>query len=428
MRKRGERYGVVMSHPPLDLAAVRSRFPGLARRGGDRTAVFFDGPAGSQVPASVAAAMSHYLLHTNANHGGCFAPSVETDEATAAARRAAALWFGADDAEEVVFGANMTTLTFHLARALARTWRPGEEVVVTDSDHDANVMPWVLAARDAGCHVQRIAVRPDTTLDLDDARRKIGPKTRLCAVGAASNLSGTIHPVAEIAELAARHGALTFVDAVHSAPHLCTDVRAWGADFVACSAYKFFGPHLGLLWGRRALLEELETYKVRPAPAHGAEKWQTGTANFEAIVGTHAAIEYVAELGDHGRSTPAHDRRSALRAAFGRIGAHEQALAARLLDGLARLPDVRVVGLADPAQVARRCATVSLVAGRRPPAELARELADRHVHCWAGNSYAVALSQALGLEPHGVLRLGMLHYNTADEVDHVLHLLGELLG
>ena len=415
-------------HRPLDVPTLRQQFPGLQRRGGAQQAVFFDGPAGSQVPHGVAAAMTHYLLHENGNHGGTFSTSVATDAMVHAARLAAADLFGADDPEEVVFGANMTTLTFHLARALARTWRPGEEVVVTDSDHDANVMPWVLAARDAGCRVQHIAVRPDASLDLHDAEQKIGPRTRLVAVGAASNLSGSIHPVARLAELARAHGALTFVDAVHYAPHLRMDVRRFGADFVACSAYKFFGPHAGLLWGRRALLEEIEAYKVRPAAAHGAEKWQTGTANFEAIVGVHAAIEYLAELGHQHAAAPPADRRAALDVAFHTIEVHERALCAQLLRGLAAIPGVQVVGIADPERVRERCPTVSFTHARHTPAELAQALADRHIHCWAGNSYAVALSTALGLEPNGVLRLGMLHYNTADEVACVLAALRDLLA
>lgn len=421
-----------MTLRPLDVAAVRRRFPGLdrpgaARHGGEhRTAVFFDGPAGSQVPTAVADAVRDTLLHGNANHGGLFATSRATDAMVDAARAACADFVGADDREEIVFGQNMTTLTFHLARQLARTWRPGEEVVVTDSDHDANVMPWVLAARDAGCHVQRIAVRPDASLDLHDAERKIGPKTRLVAVGAASNLSGTIHPVARIAELARRHGALTFVDAVHYAPHLPIDVARLGCDFLACSAYKFFGPHLGVLWGRRALLEEIAADKVRPSPDHGGEKWQTGTANFEGIAGTLAAIDYLQQLGHELGGPP--ERRPALLAAFAAIEAHERALCSELLRGLATLPDVRVVGIADPLRVRERCPTVSFTSTRLRPAALAQKLADEHVFCWSGNSYALALTQALGLEPDGVLRLGLLHYNTLEEVAFVVERLRALLG
>jgi cysteine desulfurase family protein (TIGR01976 family) len=404
----------------FDAAAVRRQFPALARRDGERTAVFFDGPAGSQVPHGVAHTMMQYLMRDNANHGGSFATSRATDAMVHEARVAFTDFVGGDDPEEIVFGANMTTLALHLARSLAKTWRPGEEIVVTDSDHDANVMPWVLAARDAGCHVQRINVRPDASLDLDDAARKITGKARLVAVGAASNLSGTIHPVAKIAELARARGALTFVDAVHLAPHARIDVRRLGCDFLACSAYKFFGPHVGVLWGRRVLLEETAAYKVRPAADHGAEKWQTGTANFEGIAGAAAAVNYLASLGGAPASRP-----KALDAAFRAIEEHEHALAARLLAGLAAI-GVRVIGIADPARVRERCPTVSFTSGRRAPQQLAEALAAHHVHSWAGNSYALALSQALGLEPHGVLRLGLLHYNTAEEVDYVLAALREL--
>ena len=413
-----------MTLRPLDPIAVRRQFPGLSRPGTGGEAICFDGPAGSQVPLQVADAMRDYLLHSNANHGGCFAPSRTTDALVEAARQACADFVGAGDAEEIVFGHNMTTLTFHLARQLARTWRRGEQIVVTRSDHDANVMPWVLAARDVGVEVQHIDVRPDASLDLHDAERKIGPRTRLVAVGAASNLSGSIHPVARIAELARAQGALTFVDAVHYAPHLRTDVRAFGCDFLCCSAYKFFGPHLGVLWGRRPLLEEIAADKVRPSPAHGAEKWQTGTANFEGIAGTLAAIDYLQALGHGLGGNP--ERRPALDAAFSAIEAHERRLGARLLQGLTELP-VRVIGIADPARSRERCPTVSFVSDRMRPAALAEALAARHVHCWSGNSYALALSEALGLEPDGVLRLGLLHYNTEHEVDRVLGMLRELL-
>lgn len=410
----------------LDLALVRSRFPGLQRGADGVRSVFFDGPAGSQTPLAVVDAMRDYLLHGNANHGGVFATSRTTDAMVAAARAAFVDFLGADDPEEIVFGANMTTMTFHVARQLARTWRPGEEIVVTESDHEANVMPWILAARDAGCTVRRIGVRADASLDLDDAATKIGPKTRLVAVGAASNLSGTIHPVSHLAALARRHGALSYVDAVHWAPHLRLDVRRLGCDFLACSAYKFFGPHLGVLWGRRVLLEETAADKVRTSPDHGAEKWQTGTANFEGIAGALAAVEYLTQLG---REAGGHgDRAALIDAAFHAIERHERDLCARLLAGLAAIPGVKVLGIADPTRVRERCATVSFTATAMRPAALAQALADRQVHCWAGNSYALSLSSALGLEPDGVLRVGLLHYNTADEVDVVLGHLRALLA
>lgn len=422
---------------PFDVAAVRRAFPGLSRAVDGRPAVFFDGPAGSQVPASVAAAVADYLLHHNANHGGPFATSRETDAMTEAARGAFADLFGAGSPDEIVFGPNMTTLTLHVARCLARTWRPGDEVLVTDSDHDANVMPWVLAARDAGAVVRRVAVRPDGTLDLESCERQLSARTRLFAFGAASNLTGTVHPVARLAAMARRAGALSYVDAVHYAPHARMDVNGWDCDFAVCSAYKFFGPHLGVLFGRRDLLERVEADKVRPAPDHGPEKWQTGTAAFESIAGGLAAVDYLAGLGGPGAAAGAGaDRRARLDAAFAATAAHERALAALLLAGLAELP-VRVIGIADPARLGERVATVSIVPEGAPPEapaprslapqQLSAALGERGVFSWAGNSYAVALTTALGLEPHGVLRLGMLHYNTPDEVRRCLGELRTLL-
>ncbi len=411
---------------PLDTQSVRRHFPGLSRKIAGAEAVFFDGPAGSQVPTRVAAAVSDYLLHHNANHGGPFATSVETDAMVDAARAAFADFFGASTPDEIVFGANMTTLTFHLARALARTWKPGDVLVVTDSDHDANVTPWVLAARDVGASVRRVPVRSDTTLDLDALDALLDDRTRLVAVGAASNLSGTIHDVRTIADRAHRHGALVFVDAVHFAAHCRIDVGAWNCDFVACSAYKFFGPHLGVLWGRQELLLNLEAYKVRPAPAHGPEKWQTGTAAFETIAGALAAVDYLADLGSavgsHG------NRRTRLDAAFAAIAQHEQLLTTRLLLGLRSLGAGEVIGLADPTQVARRCATVALVPRGIEPLRLQRALAERGIFAWAGHSYALALCESLGLLPHGVLRVGLLHYATAGEVDRLLEALAQLVA
>ncbi|MGE3174025.1 MAG: cysteine desulfurase-like protein [Planctomycetota bacterium] len=417
---------------PLDVTAIRRRFPGLLRQLGEgpaaRRALFLDGPAGSQVPRSVTDAMANYLLYHNANHGGPFATSRETDAMVAGARAAFADLFGAVDPEEVVFGPNMTTLTFQLSRALARTWRPGDEVVVTDSDHDANVTPWVLAARDAGAVVRRAPVTRDGSLDPAAFAAQLSDRTRLCAIGAASNLTGTVHDVRALTTAAKARGALVFVDAVHFAAHRRMDVAAWGCDFAACSAYKFFGPHLGALWGRRALLEELETYKVRPAADTGAEKWQQGTANFEAIAGAHAAVEYLTELGREVGGTG--DRRALLDAAFAAIAAHERTLCVRLLDGLQRLDAVRVIGLCEPADLDRRCATVSIVPrdATVTPDRLCAALAERGVFTWAGHSYALALVASLGLLPHGVLRTGLLHYHTDDEVNRLLAELSPLLA
>ena len=417
-----------MPQSPLDVEAIRRRFPGLLRRSGDRQAVFFDGPAGSQVPRSVAEAMSNYLLFSNGNAHNAFSTSVETDAMTEQARQAMTDMLGNSDTDEIVFGPNMTTLTFHLSHALARTWRPGEEIVITDSDNDANVMPWVTAARDAGCTVQRIAVRKDASIDLDDAASKIGSKTRLVAISAASNLSGTLHDVAALCELARKQGAMTFVDAVHYAPHQRMDVSSWGCDFAVCSVFKFFGPHAAVLFGRRALLSELEAYKTRPALDQGGEKWQTGTANFEAIAGTLAAIDYLAALGREHMADEPKTRRKALDSAFETIVEYERGLGELLLRGLSEIKGVSVVGIADPERMRERGPTFAFTHPRMEPAQLAAKLAERHIHSFSGNSYAIALSQALGLEPQGALRLGVMHYNTAEEVDYVLAQLRELLG
>lgn len=405
----------------LDIASVRSRFPGLQREVGGRPVLFLDGPAGSQVPQSVADAVRDWMLHHNANHGGTFATSVETDAMVAQARAACGVLVGGA-ADEVVFGPNMTTLTFQLSRALARTWGPGDEVVVTASDHDANVTPWVLAARDAGATVRTVPLAPhEAALDLDALAAMLSSRTRLVAVGACSNLSGTVHDVARVCAMARSVGALSFVDAVHWAPHFRTDVARVGCDFLACSAYKFFGPHVGILWGRRELLEQFTPYKVRPADDHGPERWQQGTANFACIAGTLAAVEYLASLGSTGSMG------ARLDTAFAAVAAHELDLARTMLAGLARVPGLRVVGIADPARAHARAATFSFTHPSVPPAVLAQRLAAAGVFCWSGNSYALNLSQALGLEPHGVLRVGLLHYHSRADVEAFLGRLDEVL-
>ncbi len=407
---------------PID--QVRAQFPGLRREVADRPALFFDGPAGSQVPQRVADAVAEQLLRRNANQGGGFATSQESDRVLAEAHRAVADFLGAERPEEVAFGANMTTLTFALSRALAATWKPGDEVVVTRLDHDANVSPWELAARDSGALVRRVGLRPDCTIDLDELRASLGERTRLVAVGAASNLVGSIHPVREIATLAHATGAQLFVDAVHLAPHRLIDAAGWDCDYLACSAYKFFGPHVGILWGRSGLLSTLPAYKLRAAPDALPGRFMTGTPNLEGIAGTLEAISYLADLG---RSVAggALARRPALRAAFAAIEAYESGLCRQLLAGLAALPEVRVVGIAEPERVAERTPTLGIVVRGCSPAALSEELGRRGVFSWGGHSYALPLTEALGLEPYGVLRVGLLHYNTAGEVARLLELLPE---
>lgn len=368
-------------------------------------------------------AVGHVLAFANANHGGAFATSREADAIVDDAHAAVADFLNVPSGDEVVFGQNMTSLTFALSRALARTWKPGDEVVVTRLDHDANVSPWTLAARDAGAIVHTVDLRPgDCTLDSDSLTVALTPRTRLVAVGLASNVVGTINPVAQIVSEAKRVGALTFVDAVHYAPHGPIDVAALGCDFLACSAYKFFGPHVGILWGRRDLLTTLDAYKVRPAPDAIPGKWMTGTQNHEGIAGVGAAIAYLADLA----ADVAGDRRARLRTAMARVRDVERALGARLLAGLAARPRFRVWGIRGPDRLDERVPTVSFTDRYLTPRAIAEHLAQRGICAWNGNNYALETSTRLGLEPHGFVRLGLVHINTADEVDATLAALDEL--
>ena len=412
----------------FDLETVRGQFPAFDRTIDGRPVVFLDGAAGSQVPARVAQAVSGYLTGTNANHGGPFATSVESDAVLDAAHQSAADFLGTADPDTVAFGANMTTLTLAVSRALASTWQPGHRILVSRLDHDANVSPWALAANDAGVVVDHAAIHPDTaTLDLDSLHAQITDSTRLVAIGAASNLSGSVNPVAEITEAAHRVGALVFVDAVHLAPHRLLDVVAWDCDLLACSAYKFFGPHVGLLWGRRELLESLDAYKLRPASDQLPDKWMTGTGNHEGIAGVGEAIEYLADLG-RGVDPAVKSRRQALAAAFRAIGEHERELSLGLLDGLARLPGVTIHGITDPDHIDQRLATYSITHDRFSPGQLAERLAGRGIFTWPGNHYALPATEALGLEPGGTLRISALHYNTPEEIERTISALSELLA
>jgi cysteine desulfurase family protein (TIGR01976 family) len=405
----------------FSVAAVRAQFPALERKLGGQPAVFFDGPAGSQTPQRVVDAIGKYLVEHNANHGGVFATSVENDAALLEAQKAAADLLGTSDPHSIVFGANMTTLTFAFSRALAQTWRKGDEVIVTDLDHDANITPWVMAARDRGATVKRIRFHADDcTLDLDQLHALLSPRTRLVAVGCASNAVGTINPIRQIIELCHASRAEVFLDAVHFAPHALIDAESWGCDYLVCSAYKFFGPHQGILWGKRKRLEELAPYKVRPSSNDCPDRWMTGTPNFECIAGVKACVDYLAELGD------GPDRRAKLRLAFQKIGVYERELGKLLLEGLAMIPEVKVLGIADPARFAERVPTVSIVHRKHEAKVVAAHLARRGIFVWHGNFYALTLSEMLGLEPQGMVRIGLLHYNTAEEIDRLLQALGEL--
>jgi cysteine desulfurase family protein (TIGR01976 family) len=416
----------------FDVQSLRRQFPALQQSRDGLTPVFLDGPGGTQVPQRVIDAVVHYLRTCNANHGGPFATSVESDAILHGAHEAVADLLNAD-ADEIVFGQNMTSLTFHLSRSVARAaLRPGTEVVVTRLDHDANVSPWVLAARDAGATVQFVDIHPeDCTLDLEDLGRKLSPRTKVVALGVASNAVGTVNDVRTAAEWAHAVGAAVFVDAVHYAPHGPMDVAAWGCDFLACSAYKFFGPHVGILWGRKPLLESLPAYKVRPAPDRPPDRWMTGTQNHEGIAGVAAAVEYLAEIGrrhaEHQDRFPRMSgRRLHVHAGMAAIQEYEAGLTRQLLEGLTKRPRFKVWGITDPARLRQRVPTVSITLPGRSAEDLAAHLAARQVYAWSGNFYALALTECLGLEDTGgLLRLGLVHYNTADEIDRLMRALDE---
>lgn len=402
---------------------LRSQFPALGKQVNGEQAVFFDGPAGTQVPQRVIDAIVDYLMHHNANHDGVFATSIESDEILSRAHQAAADFVGTDDPDTIAFGANMTSLTFALSRALARDWTDGDEIVLTRLEHDANFSPWVLAAQDCGAVVRYIDINPnDCTLCLDQYADAISDRTRLVAVGCASNAVGTINPVKQICQWARQAGALSFLDAVHYAPHDLIDVIDWGCDFLACSAYKFFGPHVGLMYGRRELLESLQPYKLRPAPNELPGRWMTGTQNHECIAGTLEAIDYIADIGrlENDDSLP---RRQALQQAFVAIRTYERALLEQLLDGLEPLAEIKVWGVTDRQQLHDRFPTVSISHQAMTAKTLAEKLASRGIFVWHGNYYALPLTLRIGVEPEGMVRIGLVHYSTPAEVERLLQVL-----
>ena len=417
--------------------AVRAQFPALSREHDGRSYVYLDGPGGTQVPRGTIDAMVGYLARFNANHEGAFPTSEESDAMLAEVHAAAADYLGAADAGEIVFGQNMTTLTFALSRAVGRTLKHGDEVVVTRLDHDANVAPWLALQEERGVRVRWVGVHEeDCTLDMDGLERALGPRTRLVAVGLASNAVGTLNPVPRIVEMAHAAGALTYVDAVHAAPHVPLDVASLGTDFLVCSPYKFFGPHLGLLYGRRDVLEGLDAYKVRPATSELPGKWETGTPPGESLAGLLATFGYLEWLGatfgpggSGGGSGAATTRRARLRAAMAVIGATERGLARRALTALGGVPGLRLRGIVDPNRLAERVPTFAFTLAGHSPREVATELGRRGIAVWDGDYYAYELIRALRLaESGGMVRVGFVHYNTAAEIDRLVEALAEITG
>jgi cysteine desulfurase family protein (TIGR01976 family) len=419
----------------LDIAWVRAQFPALAQTVNGHPAAFLDGPGGTQVPQRVIDAISDYLRRDNANTDGAYATSRRTNTMLASARAAMADFLNCG-ADEIVFGPNMTTLTYAISRAIGRDLGPGDEILVTRLDHDANVSPW-LALEEKGVTIRWVEIHPeDCTLDVEDLAAKINSKTRLVAIGYASNAVGTINPVKEIVRLAHSFGALAYVDAVHYAPHGLIDVAALDCDFLVCSTYKFYGPHMGVLYGKREHLARLRPYKIRPLTDAVPLRWEWGTLNHECIAGITACVDYIADLG---RRTHLHvqpeaaTRRAAIVAAFESIHRHEHALMNRMIAGLSEIPQLKIYGITDPDCFGWRCPTLAVrvinQTADQTPLALATKLGDRGFFTWDGNYYAINLTERLDVEKTGgFLRIGLVHYNTAGEVDGLLGALREIVG
>jgi cysteine desulfurase family protein (TIGR01976 family) len=433
----------------LDLNWVRSQFPAFSLTVNGHPAAFVDGPGGTQVPQRVIDAISGYLRTSNANTSGAYEISRRTDQMIANARSAMAEFLGCNS-DEIVFGPNMTTLTYAISRAIGRELGRGDEVVLTHLDHDANISPW-RALEEGGVQIQMVDIREkDCTLDMEDLARKITSRTKVVAVGYASNAVGTINDVKTITRLAHEAGASAFIDAVHYAPHGPIDVRELDCDFLVCSSYKFLGPHLGVLYGKREHLARLQPYKLRANTNAVPQRWEWGTLNHECLAGIIACVDYFTELGE--RSTAGHNnlhvdtavlgcasgqrsatpaaaltRRQAILAAYRAIRAHEQGLTEHMLRGLAAIPARCLYGIADPARLKSRCPTFALRISGHTPLELATKLGERGIFTWDGNYYAVNLTERLGVEQNGgFLRIGYVHYNTQEEVDRVLDTLKEI--
>ena len=409
----------------IDVAWVRSQFPSLAQTVNGQPAVFLDGPGGTQVPQRVIDAITDYLSRDNANTGGAYATSHHTDARIAGARAAMADFLGCD-ADEIVLGPNMTSLTFAMSRSLGRELGPGDEIVLTHLDHDANVSPWK-ALEERGVAIRMVDIHEeDCTLDMDDLARKITDKTKLVAVGYASNAVGTINDVKEVVRLAHQHGALAYIDAVHYAPHGQIDVRALDCDFLVCSTYKFFGPHMGVLYGKREHLQRLQPYRVRANTNAIPNRWEWGTLNHECIAGIAACVEYLADLGRHSNPSVS-GRRDAVLAAFEAIHKHERGMMEALIRGLLRIPGLRLYGITDPKRFDHRCPTLAIRVQGHTPLQLATKLGERGFFTWDGNYYALNLTERLDVEKDGgFLRIGLAHYNTMEEVERLLAALREI--
>lgn len=407
----------------FSLEAVRAQFPALALTDAGSPRIYLDNPAGTQVPQRVADAVSHCLLKTNANLGGYFTTSIAADEVALEAHRAMARFTGASSEREIVIGPSMTNLTFALSRSLGRTINAGDEIVVTRMDHDGNISPWLAMAEDRGATVRWLPFDTNTwKIEPEALDNVLSSKTRIVALNYASNLTGSINDVATLVERIHAAGALAYVDAVQFAPHGLIDVQALNCDFLACSSYKFFGPHLGIVWAREEILTDLYAYKVRPATSDLPWKFETGTPQIELLAGLTATIAYLESLG------APHTGRDALRAAFDTASAYERNLTAQLIEGLQSIPGVTIAGITNANDFGSRVPTVSFTHAKRKPSQIAQALAKRNIFVWSGHNYALEIARTLNLdESEGVVRIGMAHYNTAAEIATTLETLAEIL-
>jgi cysteine desulfurase family protein (TIGR01976 family) len=418
-----------MSQIP-DLSSYRRYFPSLQQTIHGHPAIYFDNPGGTQVAQQVIDGIVEYLQTSNANTHGAFLTSQRTDDIIEAARQGMADLLHASSPSEIVFGPNMTTLTFAFSRAIGKTFQPGDEIVVTVLDHDANVAPW-LALQERGVVIRTVDVHPeDVTLDMEDMRAKINRRTKLVAVGYASNAVGTINDIATIVRWAHEVGALTWIDAVQFAPHGPIDVQELDTDFLVCSSYKFFGPHQGILYGKQQHLEHFPAYKVRPASNEAPDRWETGTQNHECLAGLVGVIRYLELLGSEQRDLyreafPTYSgRQRDLKLAMQAMADYERGLSAQLIAGLREIKGATIYGIADHTRLHWRVPTVTCTITGHTPLELAQHLAKQGIFAWDGNYYALGIMERLDLEKSGgALRLGMAHYNTAKEVNQVLNCL-----
>ena len=416
----------------LNIKTIREQFPALALKDEGKARIYLDNPGGTQVPNHVLKRMEHYLIHTNSNHGGPFRTSVESDKVLEDAHQGMADLLNAKSADEIIFGANMTSLTFAVSRSIGRLLKRGDAILLTRMDHDGNVGPWLHLAEDLGLEVKWLNFDLKTyEYDLEEAQSIFKDNNiKLAAINYASNCLGTINNVKALTEMAHLSDTLVFVDAVQYVPHGPTDVQDIGCDFLACSPYKFFGPHQGVLWGKAGLLEKLEAYKVRPAENTAPGKFETGTQLHEGQAGTLGVLEYLEWLGETmGAEYLANfpefsGRRKKLHAAMLAIQDYEQTLSSRLIEGLQNLAGVDVKGISAVKDLARRVPTVSFTVKNQNPEEIAVKLAAENIFVWDGHNYALEAVRLLGIEEAGgVVRIGPVHYNTLEEIDRTLEVL-----